>query len=64
VSHKSKFGKVNVKQVMRPNGQISIKIEHKDLSKITLDTGIPIEEIRQKLIIELSEFYELDDWSL
>ena len=64
VSHKTKFGTINVKQVMRPNGQISIKIEHKDLTKITLNTGIPIEEIRQKLIIELSEFYEFDDWSL
>ncbi len=61
VSHETKFGKVNVKQIMRPNGQISIKIEHKDLTQITLNTGIPIEEIRQKLIVELSEFYELDD---
>ena len=63
VSHKTKFGTVNVKQVMRPNGQNSIKIEHKDLTRITLNTGIPIEEIRQKLIIDLSEFYEIDDWS-
>ena len=63
MSHKTKFGTVNVKQVMRPNGQNSIKIEHKDLTRITLNTGIPIEEIRQKLIIELSEFYEIDDWS-
>ena len=63
VSHKTKFGTVNVKQVMRPNGKNSIKIEHKDLTRITLNTGIPIEEIRQKLIIELSEFYEMDDLS-
>ena len=49
---------------MRPNGQVSIKIEHNDLTQISLNTGIPIEEIRNKLIIELSEFYELDDWSL
>ena len=63
VIHKTKFGEVNVKQVMRPNDQISIKIEHKDLTQISLNTGLSIEEIRQKLIIELSEFYELDDWS-
>ena len=63
LSHKTKFGTVNVKQTMRPNGQTSIKIEHKDLTKISLKTGISIEEIRQKLIIELSDFYELDDWS-
>ena len=62
VSHKTKFGEINVKQIMRPNGRFSIKIEHKDLSEITLNTGIPIEEIRQRLFIELSDFYELDDW--
>ncbi len=62
VIHKTKFGEVNVKEIMRPNGLNSIKIEHKDLTKITLNTGIPIEELRQKLFIELSEFYELDDW--
>ena len=61
VSHETKFGEINVKQTMRPNGIISIKIEHKDLTRISLNTGIPIEEIRQKLFIELSEFYELDD---
>ena len=63
ISHKTSFGDVNVKQVMRPNGQISMKIEHKDLTQITLNTGIPIEEIRQKLFIELSEFYDFVDWS-
>jgi len=63
VTHNTKFGKVNVKQAIRPNGKTSIKIEHKDLAKITLNSGIPIEEIRQKIIIELSGFYELDDWS-
>ncbi len=63
VNYTTKFGKVNVKQVMRPNGQLSMKLEHKDLTKISLNTGIPIEDIRQKLFIELSEFYELDDYS-
>ena len=63
VNHKTKFGEVNVKQTIRPNGQISRKIEHKDLTQISLNTGIPIEQIRQKLFIELSEFYKIDDWS-
>ena len=58
IRHKTTYGEVNIKQVMRPNGQISIKIEHKDLTKISLNTGIPIEEIRKKLIIELSEFHD------
>ncbi len=63
IRHKTTYGEVNIKQVMRPNGQISIKIEHKDLTKISLNTGIPIEEIRNKLLIELSEFHELYDCS-
>jgi len=63
VRHETTFGVVNVKQTMRPNGQTSIKIEHKDLTQISLNSGISIEEIRQNLFIELSEFYEFDDWS-
>ena len=63
VSHKTKFGEINFKQAMRPNGQVSIKIEHKDLTQISLNTGVPIEKIRQEIFIELSEFYQLDDYS-
>ncbi|MBW3041514.1 nickel pincer cofactor biosynthesis protein LarC [Prochlorococcus marinus] len=61
--YKTKLGEINYKKAMRPNGQISIKIEHKDLSKISLNTGIPIEEIRHKVFMELSDLYELDNWS-
>tara|TARA_Y100001968_G_scaffold152697_1_gene139639 strand:- start:874 stop:2103 length:1230 start_codon:yes stop_codon:yes gene_type:complete len=60
-SHKTKFGEINFKQAMRPNGQITIKIEHNDLAQISMNTGISIEEIRQELFTELSEFYEFDD---
>ena len=63
VKYKTKFGEVNVKKVMRPNGQLSLKIEHKDLAKISLNTGKPIEKVRQNLFIELSEFYKLDEKS-
>ena len=47
---------------MRPNGHISIKIEHHDLSQISLNTGISLDEIRKQLFMDLSEFYKLDDW--
>ena len=63
VTHKTKFGQVDVKQTMRPNDKLSIKIEHKDLAQISLNTGIPIEEIRRQLFVDLSELYELDEWS-
>ncbi len=62
-THQTKFGEITFKKAIRPNGKISIKIEHEDLSKISLNTGISIENIRQNLFMELSEFYELEDWS-
>jgi len=61
--YKTKFGEVNIKQAMRPNGKVSLKIEHKDLAEISFKNGIAIDEIRKKVFIELSEFYQLDDWS-
>tara|TARA_B100000965_G_scaffold400834_1_gene423456 strand:+ start:337 stop:1557 length:1221 start_codon:yes stop_codon:yes gene_type:complete len=60
--HQTKFGEITFKQAMRPNGQISIKIEHKDLTKISLNTGLSIGQIRQKIFMELSDLYELEDW--
>ncbi len=62
--HKTKFGEINFKQAMRPNGQISIKIEHKDLTQISLNTGVSIEDIRKEVLMELSDLYELEDWCL
>ena len=62
VKHKTKFGLITFKEVIKPNGKISLKIEHKDLKEISLNNGISIEDIRQKLFMELSGFYELDDW--
>ena len=62
VTHKTTLGEVSFKQAIRPNGQILTKIEHKDLTRISLNTGMSIEEIRRKLINELSESYELDDF--
>ena len=63
VKHKTKFGLVTFKQVIRQNGRVSLKIEHKDLAKISLNISKPIEEIRQEIFKELSDFYELEDWS-
>ena len=62
VKHQTKYGEISFKQAIRPNGKISIKIEHKDLNQISLNTKISIEEIRRNLFMELSEVYELDDW--
>tara|TARA_Y100001968_G_scaffold322131_1_gene357680 strand:+ start:839 stop:2071 length:1233 start_codon:yes stop_codon:yes gene_type:complete len=61
--YKTKYGEISLKKAIRPNGQISIKIEHKDLSRISSLTGISIEDIRQQILLELSEVYELDEWS-
>ena len=57
--HKTRYGEINFKQVIKPNGKTSLKIEHEDLAAISLSNGIPIEEIRQRLSMELSDFNEL-----
>ena len=57
------FGEITFKQSQKPNGKILVKPEHQDLLEISLRTGIPIEEIRQKVFMELEEFYEIEDWS-
>ena len=43
------------------NGTNLIKIEHQYLAKISLNTGISIEEIRHELISELKDFYKIED---
>lgn len=57
------FGKITFKHSIKPNGQILVKPEHQDLLEISLKTGISIEEIRQKVFMELTEFDEVDHWS-
>ena len=60
--HKTSYGEINFKQVIKPNGKTSLKIEHEDLAAISLSNGIPIEEIRQRLSMELSDFNELEEF--
>tara|TARA_Y100001968_G_scaffold94604_1_gene84964 strand:+ start:1148 stop:2377 length:1230 start_codon:yes stop_codon:yes gene_type:complete len=59
---KTSLGEISLKKAMRPNGQISVKIEHNDLKRISSKNGIPIDKIRQKLFMELSELYEIEDY--
>ncbi len=61
--YETNFGEITFKQSQRPNGKILVKPEHQDLLEISLETGIPIEEIRQKIFMELTEFDQVDDWS-
>ncbi|ABX08419.1 nickel pincer cofactor biosynthesis protein LarC [Prochlorococcus marinus] len=57
------FGKIRVKQVRRPDGNISMKIEHDDLTRISLETGLSFDEIRTKVISESSSFSPTEEWS-
>jgi len=61
--YETTFGEITFKQSRKPNGKMLVKPEHQDLLEISLKTGIPIEEIRQKVFMELTEFDEIDDWS-
>ena len=61
--YQTTFGEITFKQSKKPNGKMLVKPEHQDLLDISLKTGISIEEIRQKVFMELREFDEIEDWS-
>ncbi len=61
--YETTFGKITFKQSKKPNGKMLVKPEHQDLLKISSETGISIEEIRQQVFMELTELDENDDWS-
>ncbi len=57
------FGKIQVKQVRRPDGRLTIKPEHDELTKISLLTGKSLDEIRQEVFLKSDTFLALEDWS-
>ena len=56
------LGKVQVKQVRRPDGTFTIKPEHKDLIRISNETGTSLDEVRKEVILSLENFTPEEDW--
>lgn len=57
------LGKITVKQVKRPNGSITLKPEHDDLMRLSIETGKSIEEVRKAVFLSSNEFIAHEDWS-
>ena len=57
------FGKIEAKQVKRPDGVLTIKPEHDELIRISNETGKSINEIRNKIFCSEENFDPKEDWS-
>ena len=55
------YGKVFVKQVQRPDGKLSLKAEHDELSRISISNGVSLEDVRKEIILSSDTFVELED---
>ncbi len=55
---------VSAKQIQRPDGRITIKPEHDDLVRVSLETGKSIDSIRKEFFLSKSDFISEEDWTL
>ncbi len=60
----SPWGEIRVKQVRRPGGQTTLKVEHDELRRISLQDAVSVDHVRQVVLAEADRFTPLDDWSL
>ncbi len=56
------FGKIRVKQALRPNNKETIKPEHDELVRISLESGKSIDEIRQEILSSIGKFIPKEQW--
>ena len=57
------IGRILVKQVLRPNGVLTIKPEHNDIIRISKETGKTIEEVRRFVYLSEDTFETDMDWN-
>ena len=60
----SPWGDIRVKQVRRPGGHTTLKVEHDELRRISLQESVSVDHVRQVVLAEADRFTPLDDWSL
>lgn len=58
------WGDIRVKQVRRPGGHTTLKVEHDELRRISLQESVSVDHVRQVVLAEADRFTPLDDWSL
>ena len=57
------WGSVRVKQVRRPQGIITVKPEHDDLLRLSVETGHSLEELRREVLLASEDFVADEDWT-
>ena len=57
------WGSVRVKQVRRPQGIFTVKPEHDDLLRLSVETGHSLEELRREVLLASEDFVADEDWS-
>ena len=60
----SPWGDIRVKQVRRPGGHITLKVEHDELRRISLQEAVSVDHVRQVILAEVDRFTPVEDWSL
>ena len=58
----TKFGYLAVKAVRWPDGRLTLKPEHDDLIRISLDTGISLEDIRKDILLDYQKCVFDKEW--
>ncbi len=57
------WGDVHAKQIRRPNGRISVKVEHDDLLRISNESGLALEDVRREVLDQKGHFFSDNMWS-
>ena len=57
------WGSVRVKQVRRPQGILTVKPEHDDLLRLSVETGHSLEELRREVLLASEDFVADEDWT-
>ena len=57
------WGSVRVKQVRRPQGILTVKPEHDDLLRLSIETGHSLEELRREVLLASEDFVADEDWT-
>ena len=60
----SPWGDVQVKQVRRPGGDTSLKVEHDELRRVSLQANVSLEQVRMAVLSQADRFRPLEEWRL
>ena len=60
----SPWGDVQVKQVRRPGGDTSLKVEHDELRRVSLQANVSLEQVRMTVLSQADRFRPLEEWRL